>query len=306
MSSEFDIVVAGGGIAGLTSGLTAARLGRKTLVLTGDVLGGNLLSIERVEGYPGFPEGVPGYELCPMAQAQAAEAGAEFEATPLQRIERRDSGFRLVTGEAEISARAVIVATGAGIRTLGVPGEERLKGKGVSHCASCDGPMLREAAVAVVGGGDSALQEALTLAQYVSRVIVLHRGPALSAQASYRDRASAEQKIAVRYRTVVEEIIGDSVVTGVRVRSENGGTELLEVAAIFAYPGLEPNTAFLEGFLDCDASGRIPTDGQMATQQPGVFAAGSIRSGWAGRAAASAGEGASAAMAAHRYLYGAT
>ena len=186
MSSEFDIVVAGAGIAGLAAGLTAARLGRRPLVLTGDVLGGNLLSIERVEGYPGFPEGVAGYELCPMAQAQAAEAGAEFESTSLQRLQSGPGGFRLLTGEGEIGARSVILATGSQIRKLGVPGEERLTGKGVSHCASCDGPMLREAAAAVVGGRDSAMQEALALAQHASRVILFHRGEALQGQLAFR------------------------------------------------------------------------------------------------------------------------
>ncbi len=301
MSTEFDLVVAGGGIAGLTAALTAARLGRRPLVLTGDVLGGNLISIERVEGYPGFPEGVAGYELCPMAQAQAAEAGAEFESTGLQHLEASAGKFQLVTGEGQFTARAVILAMGSQIRKLAIPGEERLIGKGVSHCASCDAPMLRGATVAVVGGGDSAMQEALTLAQHASRIIVFHRGAALEGQQSFRERIAADSKIEVRCGCVVEGILGESLVSGVRIRSA-AATESVEVAAVFAYTGLAPNTGFLGGRVRLDDAGGIITDAALNAGMPGLFAAGSVRSGWAGRAVASAGEGAAAALAAERYL----
>ena len=172
---DFEVAVIGAGIAGLTAGLTAARLGRRTLVLT-DVLGGQLLSIEKVDGYPGFPEGVAGYDLCPMAQEQAADAGAEFTTAQVERLEPTDDGWRLATSEGAVAARAVVLATGCSLKTLGVPGESRLHGKGVSHCATCDGPLLRNRPVAVVGGGDSGLQEALTLAAHASRVVVVEQG----------------------------------------------------------------------------------------------------------------------------------
>ncbi|HEY6983246.1 NAD(P)/FAD-dependent oxidoreductase, partial [Reyranella sp.] len=138
---DYEIVVAGGGIAGLSAGLATARLGRRTLVLTGDVLGGQLLSIEKVEGYPGFPEGVPGYDLCPMAQEQAVAAGAECVAGEMTALSAKNGGWALATAEGEVTARAVILATGTHLKTLGVPGEERLTGKGVSHCATCDAPL---------------------------------------------------------------------------------------------------------------------------------------------------------------------
>ncbi len=298
MASAYDVVVAGGGIAGLTAALTAARLGHRTLVLAGDVLGGNLLSIEKIEGYPGFPHGVAGYELCPMAQEMAAEAGAEFEMLPLLRVEE---GLRLGTAEGDIAARALIVATGASPRQLDVPGAERFVGKGVSHCASCDGPLLRGAVVAVVGGGDSAMQEALTLVAHASKVVLLCRGPALAGQASYRSRVLAEPKIEVRFCAEVEEITGDAAVTGVRLRGES---RMLDAAAVFTYIGLAANSAFLEPFVKLDSSGRIPTDASMATQAQGIFAAGLVRAGSAGRAVASAGEGAVAAAAADRFLRG--
>jgi thioredoxin reductase (NADPH) len=298
LSEDYDIVVAGGGVAALAAGLVAARLGRRTRILAGHVLGGNLLSIERIDGYPGFPEGVAGYELCPIAQAQAVEAGAEIDTAELQRIDGRSPAFRLTTGAGELGARAVIVATGSALKALGIPGEDRLAGRGVSHCASCDGPLLGGATVAVIGGGDSALQEALTLAQHASRVLILNRGATLSGQAVYRERAEREGRIQVRCGTVVEEILGADAVTGVRLR----GGEIVEAQAVFIYIGLEPNSAFLEGCVPLEPSGHIRTDSAMASASAGVFAAGSVRAGWAGRAVASAGEGAAAAVAADRYL----
>jgi thioredoxin reductase (NADPH) len=277
----------------------SARLGRKTLVLVGDMLGGNLLSIERIEGYPGFPDGVAGFELCPAAQGEAAEAGAAFAMTTLDRLERDGEGWRIETGEGASRARAVIIATGTSLRTLGVPGEERLVGKGVSHCASCDAPLMRGQAVAVVGGGDSALQESLTLAEAGCNVVILHRGDALSGQATFRDRVAAQPAIAVRANVTVDEVLGEEVVTGIRL---GDGSEL-EAAGVFVYIGLRPNTAFLEGAgLALDAGGGIPTDAALRTELDGVFAAGTVRAGAAGRAVAAAGEGSAAAIAADAYL----
>ena len=298
MDGEYEIVVAGGGIAGLTAGLTAARLGRKTLVLTGDVLGGHLLSIEKIEGFPGFPEGVPGYDLCPMTQEQAAAAGAEVAAGELARLEPDGAAWRIVTGDGAVRAGAAILATGTRLKELGVPGEARLRGKGVSHCASCDAPLLRNKTVAVVGGGDSAMQEALTLAAAASRVIVFHRGAGLTGQAAYRDLVAANPKIELRGDAAVQEILGADGVTGVRLAD---GTET-EVAGVFVYVGLAPNTEPLGGRLKLDATGRILTDAGMRTGLAGVFAAGTVRAGAPGRAAAAAGDGVQAAIAADAYL----
>jgi thioredoxin reductase (NADPH) len=305
VADDFDIIVAGGGIGGLTAALHAARAGRSTLVLGGRAPGGLLLSIEKIEGVPGFPEGVPGYDLCPMLQEQAEEAGAEFRMEELASVEPADDGWRLspADGEPELGARAVIVATGARLRHLGVPGEERLQGSGVSHCASCDAPLLRDRVVGVVGGGDSALQEALTLADSVAEVIVLHRGEALDAQDTYQRRALEHPKISIRYRTVVEEILGEEKVAGVRARDlAADSVEELELSGVFVYVGLQPNAEFLQDRLELDPEGRITTDAAMHTELPGVLAAGIVRRGSLGQAAISAGEGANAAKAAHRYL----
>jgi len=304
MGTEFDIVVAGSGIAGLTAALTAARLGRKTLVLTGDLLGGQLLSINRIDGFPGFPDGIAGYDLCPITQEQAQAAGAELAATELAGIGAQDEGWRIATAAGEDhAARAVILATGARLKMLGIPGEERLFGKGVSHCASCDAPLLRGRVVAVVGGGDSAAQEALTLAEAASRVVILHRGETLTAQAAYRDQLLAHPKVELRCNTVVEEIVGETHVTGVRTRDRRtGAAGDLDLAGVFVYIGLQPNSAVVAGLVPLDAGGRIPTDGAMRTTLRGICAAGAVRAGWPGRAAISAGEGAAAAVAADRYL----
>ena len=287
----------------MTAALTAARLGCKTFVLSGDVLGGLLLSIEKVEGFPGFVEGVPGYDLCPMIQEQAVAAGAQFTGASLDGLDRQNGGWQLTTDSSEVRARAVILATGATLKQLGVPGEERLRGKGVSHCASCDAPLLRKQTVAVVGGGDSALQEALTLAEFAERVIILQRGDDLTAQAVYRDRVASHPKIEIRLDTVVEEVLGDGKMGGVRIRSMKGNASSdLELAAIFIYIGLEPATTFVKAHMKLDPSGRIPVDAQMRTELPGIFAAGIARSGSVGRAVASAGDGTVAAIAAERYL----
>ena len=303
MATECDVVIAGGGIAGMSAGVTAARLGRKTLVLTGDVPGGQLMSIEKIDGYPGFPEGVPGYDLCPMLQDQAAAAGAEFMMTGLERLDAQDDKWRVASGEGDILARAVIVATGSSLKKLDVPGEERLTGLGVSHCASCDAPLLRDRIVAVVGGGDSAMQEALTLAAFASKVIILHRGDALTGQACYRDRVTAHQKIDIRFNIAVTEILGEAKVTGLRTRkSHDGAMADLEVAAIFAYIGLQPNTAVLQDRLSLDPAGRIPSDGWMRSELAGVCAAGTVRSQSPCRAVSAAGDGASAAVTVDRYL----
>jgi thioredoxin reductase (NADPH) len=302
---SYDVVIAGGGLAGLTAGLVAARHGLATLVLVAGVPGGHLTSIERIEDFPGFPDGVAGYELCPAVQEQAANQGAEFRMAEVQALAAAGADWLVSASDGEYRARAVIVATGARPRALGIPGEERLRGRGVSHCASCDGPLYRGRAVGVVGGGDSALQEALTLASYAERVWLFHRRAALSGQQTYQRRVLADARIAVQFNTVVEEVLGDEAVTGVRTRDVTTGAEArVDLAGLFIYAGLEPNTAFLRGLLPLDETGRVPTDAWMRTARPGLFAAGDVRRDAAGQAITAAGDGATAAIAAHRYLTG--
>ena len=297
MEREVDIAIAGGGIAALTAGMFAARLGRSTTILTGLAPGGLLLSIEKIEGGPGFPEGVPGYELCPMAQEQAEEAGADFVMAEAEGLEQVDGGWLVRSADGDVRARAVVLATGSRLKELGVPGEAEFAGRGVSHCASCDAPLLREKTVVVVGGGDSGLQEALTLADPVARVIVLERNDRLAAQETYRRRVLEHPDIEVRHGVEVTEIVGDGTVTGVRT---TGGD--IDCSAVFVYVGLAPNTDFLDRSLTLDGDRRIPTDALLHTDSPGVLAAGSVRSDTLYQAAIAAGDGAAAAKSAHRYL----
>ena len=296
------MVIAGGGIAGMSAAITSARLGRRTLALTGDVLGGQLLSIDKVEGFPGFPDGIAGYDLCPMMQEQAVASGAEIMMNSLQGLHVQDAEWRVTTDAGDIAARGLILATGSTLKKLDVPGEERLTGKGVSQCASCDAPLLRNRTVAAIGGGDSAMQEALTLAAFASKVIMVQRAGVLTGQACYRDRVNAQQNIEIRFNTVVTAILGESTVTGLRTHSASGGNCDLEVAAVFAYVGLQPNTEFVKNEVTLDPSGRIPTDGFMRTKLPGICAAGTVRSRSPHRAVSAAGDGASAAVTLDRYL----
>ena len=303
LAGEYEVAVVGGGLAGLTAALFAARCGRFTLTLVGDLLGGHLSNVDNIEDFPGFPEGIAGYELCPKLQEQAAKAGAEFRMAEAQRLAAHEGGWLIATTDGDFQARAVILACGSHPRSLGVPGEDRLQGRGISHCASCDGPLLRGGPAVVVGGGDSAFLEALTLADFSSQVTIVHRSELPRAQHTYRRRVEDHPKIHLRSATTVQEIVGQETVSGVRLRA---GAEIIELpaAGIWVYVGLEPNTDWLTGAVRLGEGGSIPTDAWLRTDLPGIFAAGDVRSDSASQAITAAGDGATAAIAAHHYLQG--
>jgi thioredoxin reductase len=296
-----DVVVAGSGVAGLSAALFASRHGHETLVITGEDHGGHLLSVNTVEDFVGFPAPTPGYELCPAIQEQAVAAGAGFMPASVTGLEPTDTGLSVVTGDDVVSARAVILATGSELRTLGVPGESDLVGRGISNCASCDGPLYRGKNVAVAGGGDSALQESLELVQHVDRVTLFVQGDALQGQDTYAHRVLDDPRIDVRYGASIEEVIGDEAVEAVRVRS-GVGVERVEVAALFVFVGTRPRTGFLRDLLELDEEERVPTDNRLRTAVRGVLAAGDIRSGASGQASSAAGDGVAAAVTAAQYL----
>ncbi len=292
MAEKQDILVIGGGIAGLTAGLHAARAGKTTRILIGAALGGNLLSIEKIEGLSDYPDGVAGFELCPTIQMGAAEAGATFSMVEADNITREGDLWRVRTAEGDIEAGAVILASGTSFRRLGVPGEDRLFGRGVSQCASCDAPLLRDKRVVVVGGGDSAMQEALTLIGIVSHITILTDGETLTAQQSFIDRVTGNGSVEVKTGVTVEEILGETVVEGVRYWDESGAADI-EVEGVFVFVGMTPNAAYLDGLIVFDPQGKIPVDEAMATGLPGLFAAGTLRASAACRATASAEDGGS-------------
>jgi thioredoxin reductase (NADPH) len=301
--SDYDVIIVGSGLAGLTAGLFAGRHGLSTLVLESNIPGGHLISIEKIEDFPGFPDGIAGYDLCPTVQRQAADQGAEFQRADVTRLEAQDRFWSIITDEDRHRAKAVIVATGSQPKNLGVPGEEKLMGRGVSHCASCDGPLYNGQVVGVVGGGDSGLQEAFTLANFADRVLLFHDGEKFSAQQTYQQRILGNTKIMPRYRTVVEEVLGDDVVAAVRARElASGKSADVELAGLFVYVGLQPNTAILRNLVDLSDSGRVPTDSWMKTARDGLYAVGDIRQDSAAQAITSAGDGATAAIAAYRYI----
>jgi len=303
MPADYEIAVAGGGPAGLTAALFAARHGRSTVLLDSLGVGGAILNTQRVEDFPGFPEGVPGFELAPRMQEQVMDAGGAFAMGEVRRLEPRGDDWRLVTDDGDIGAAAVIVATGSRFRKLGVPREEEFEGRGLSTCASCDGPLYQERLVAVCGDGDSALLETLELVGHGVRVVLLHPGETLVGQETYRRRVQDSAQVELRHRTILEEILGDGEVEGIRVRDVGtGASSTLPVAAVFANVGRVPNTSMLEGVVALDEHGHVRTDIWMRTEREGLFAAGDVRADAAGQAISAAGDGATAAVAAHRYL----
>jgi thioredoxin reductase (NADPH) len=300
---DFDLIVVGAGVAGATAAMFAGRLGLRVAVVEAMGPGGQIINATHIENMPGFPQGVAGVELGPLVHEQADAAGAEFILDTVESL-TLDGPQRILTCSGEtLRAPAIIVAAGSKLRDLGIPGEAALAGRGVSHCASCDGPFFRGKRVCVIGGGDTAIDEALVLAEFAAEVVVIHRGPEITAQKALLDRAISNGVIAFIPATTVEEIIGDGKVTGVRLKDvASGATRDESFDGVFVFVGLEPNTAFLGDLVTLDAAGHIVTDLMMRTSLDGVFAAGDIRAQSVRLLAASAGDGATAAVAAHRYV----
>ena len=299
---NYDVIIIGAGMAGLTAGIYSARHGLSTAIVEEMMAGAQIINLERIENFPGFPQGIAGYELGPSTQEQAMDAGVEIMMDTVTDV-NADGDYLQVVGDggSTYRAKAVIMAAGSSLRTLGIPGEEEFNGRGVSHCATCDGPMYMGQTVAVVGGGDSAADEALTLTDYADRVILFHRGDALDSQSVLQERIAASGKIEVRYNTEIVEVLGEDAVTGIRVRSAEGET-VEPVHGLFVYVGLNPNSAPIANLVPLDNSGHVPVGLTMDTPKPGLFAAGDIRQQSASQLVASAGDGATAAIAAFRYI----
>ena len=303
MAVTYDLLIVGGGLAGMTAGMYAARYGLSTGLIERMMGGAQIINVERIENFPGFPEGIAGAELAPALQEQAMNAGVEFimdEATQVT----RDGDFKQVVGDGgSYRARAVIIATGSRLRSAGIPGEERLRDRGVSHCATCDGPMSMGQTVGVVGGGDSAADEALTLTEYADRVLLFHRRDELRAQQTLRERLLEHPKIDILWNTQVTEVLGEESVTGVRLRDSAANRDS-EVAlnSLFIYVGLEPNSELVRGLVKSDNAGHIPVNLSMETEEPGLYAVGDVRQHSVAQLVASAGDGATAAIAAYNYL----
>jgi thioredoxin reductase (NADPH) len=303
VADEFDLVIVGGGLAGLTAAMYGARFGLRTCLIEQMAAGGQVLNVEKIENFPGFPHGISGFDLGPLVQEQAECAGAEFSMDTATGLSIQGDRRILHCEGSELAARALIIAAGSSLRSLGIPGETEFLGKGVSHCASCDAPFYIGKNVCVVGGGDSALDEAAVLAGQVGHVTVVHRGPEFSAQQAAINHLNSFSNVQTRFDTQVLEISGDDTVSSVRLRNADGLSEQ-QINGVFIFVGLEPNTAFARGVLELDPTGHIAVDAHLQASVPGVFAAGDIRQFSSRQLVAAAGDGASAAVSAATYLRG--
>ena len=303
MGRSYDLIVIGGGPAGLSAGIYAARARLNTLLIEKGLPGGQIVNAEIVENYPGFPEGISGAELGSLMEKQALRYDVEIKMADVQEIALRGDEKLVTTTEDNYSARAVIVASGSEHGHLGVPGEDELRGKGVSYCATCDGAFFREKVVAVVGGGDVALNDALFLTRFASRVIVIHRRDQLRGTRILQERAFTRPEIEFIWDTVVDAIDGGDTVKALQLRNvKTEDKSNLQVGGVFMAVGTKPNTEYLAGLLKLGPNGTIPVNNQMETEIPGVFAAGDIREGSIRQVVAAAGDGAIAAMAAERFI----
>ena len=301
----YDLIVLGGGPAGLTAALYAAREGIETLIIERSGVGGQAGTTEMIENYPGFSHGVKGAELADEMKAQAERF--EVEILPAQAVtsimEKGD--YRLVTTEAgdEDCSRALLLATGARYRRLNVPGEEDFIGAGVHFCATCDGPFYRGQDMVVVGGGNSGIEEGLFLTKFATKVTVLERSDRLKASQILREKADRHPQMEVRLNTTVREFKGNNKLTSVVVESvDTGKTEELTPGAVFIFIGLDPNTQFLRGVIDVDQWGSIKTSNTLETSMQGVYAAGDVRAGSTKQVASAVGEGATAALMIRQFL----
>lgn len=300
----FDIAIVGGGGAGLTAAIYAARAARSTIVFEGNVTGGQIATTDLVENFPGFPDGVNGFDLAQNMLKQAEKFGARVEYARVERLARcEDRSFELETGGETFRARAVIVTAGADYNKLGVPGEAEFVGKGVSYCATCDAAFFREQDVIVVGGGDAAVDEALFTTRYARSVTIVHRRDTLRASGILQAQARANPKISFVWDTVVERIGGNGAVDHVILKNVKTGEERRhQTSAVFIFIGQTPNSHLLKGMVDLDAGGHAIVDLQMKTAVPGLFVAGDVRTNAARQLISASGDGATAAIAAEHYL----
>ena len=300
--ARYDVIIIGGGPAGLTAGLYTSRAGLKSLLLERGALGGQMVNARLVENYPGFPEGISGPELGSLMHHQAIRYGLEVVTAEVTGTSQGQL-YSVSTTEGNFEATVVIIAAGSEYRKLGVAGEERLSGHGVSYCATCDGFFFRDRQVAVVGGGDTAITDALELSQHASKVYVIHRRDQLRAGKALQQRAFAHPKLEFIWDTVVEEILGDKTLEELKLRNVKTGQQSnLKVDGVFVAVGLMPNSQLFFNILELDDAGYIVTDEVMATSAPGIFAAGDIRRNSPRQIASAVGDGVTAAKSAFEYV----
>lgn len=302
---EFDIMIIGAGAAGLTAGLYTARAGMKVLLLERAAPGGQMLLTEVVENFPGFPEGIKGQELAERFKNQAQDSGLKIITQELKQIlfDKSSNCYILKTEGKDYSTYAIILACGAVPKRLGVPGEEMLTGRGVSYCATCDGPLFRDQEIIVVGGGNAACEEALYLSKFVRKITLVHRRDRLRADKVLQDRLKSDPKINFAWNSRVLEILGERIVKGVAIEDvKTGKKSEIPCKGVFIFAGLKPNTDFLQTFVKIDEQGFILTDEGLQTSRKGIFACGDCRARSLRQIVTACSEGAEAAQAARNYV----
>jgi len=300
-----DIVIIGGGPAGLTAGLYTARARLKVLLLERLAPGGQVLNTDWVENYPGFPDGISGFELVERMKTQAENFDLPIQLEEVMGLKFSPDKKTVITNKGQLEAKALIIATGATPKKLGIEGEDLLTGKGVSYCATCDGPFYKDQEVVVIGGGDTALEEAIFLTRFASTIHVAHRRDELRAVKLLQDRAMAQEKIKFIWDTIPLKILGDNGVEGIELKNvKTGEISRKEAQGVFIFIGTEPNAELIDGIVKQDEGGFVITDEKMETSVSGVFAAGDIRSKPWRQISTAVGEGAAASFYAEKYLEG--
>ena len=299
----YDLIIIGGGPAGLTAGLYTARARLNVILLEMLAPGGQVLTTDMVENYPGFPDGVSGFELMDKMKTQAENFGLPIRNEEVVGLEIFKQTKKVLTPKGPLETRSIILACGATWKKLGIEGESLLTGKGVSYCATCDGPFYRDQEVAVIGGGDTAVEEALFLTRFASKIYLIHRRDELRAIKLLQERVMAEEKIEFIWDTVPLKITGQKGVEGIELQNvKTGATTRKDIQGVFIFIGTDPNTELVKDILKLDDNGFILTDDNMETSLPGLFAAGDIRSKRFRQIATAVGEGAAASFSVEKYL----
>jgi thioredoxin reductase (NADPH) len=305
LAKKYDVIIIGGGPAGLSAGIYTARARLATLLIEKAAIGGQIINAGKVENYPGYADGVNGIDLTQAMHQQAEKFGMQTIYDEVIGLAVNGKEKIIKTPQGDFLAKAVIIAGGAERQKLGIPGEAEFTGKGVSYCATCDGAFFREKTVAVIGGGNAAVTEALELTKFASKVTLIHRRHELRATKIMEEKLQADKKIEILWDSVVLEILGDKQVKKIKLRNVVTNKEsALDVSGVFVSVGSQPATGYLQGLVTLDAVGAVVTNDKLETSVPGIFAAGDIRSGSIRQVVGAAGDGAMAAINAGKYLGG--